>query len=46
MICRIANSIQHSLEEQTFALLTHRVARGKVENVKHALPAELRELWR
>jgi uncharacterized protein (DUF2267 family) len=28
-----------------FALLTRRVTRGEIDDVKHILPAELRELW-
>ena len=28
-----------------FALLTRRVTQGEIEDVKHILPAEMRELW-
>ena len=28
-----------------FALLAQRVTAGEIEDVKHILPAELRELW-
>jgi uncharacterized protein (DUF2267 family) len=28
-----------------FALLANRVAEGEIEDVKHLLPAEIRELW-
>jgi uncharacterized protein (DUF2267 family) len=28
-----------------FAVLQHRVSEGEIENVKHVLPAQIRELW-
>jgi len=28
-----------------FVVLAHRVTKGEIEDVKHVLPAEMRDLW-
>ena len=33
------------IAQAVFMLLTQRVSAGEIENVKHVMPAEIRELW-